>query len=125
VLPRADAVVIALAASAETRHRVGAKELALMKRSAVIVNIARGYIIDNVALAEALKSGIIAGAGIDVTDPEPLPEGHALWDAPNLILTPHMSGASGAVMGKRIAKIVGDNIERRLAGKPLAHVIAL
>lgn len=125
ILPRADAIVIALAASPETRHLIGAKQLALMKPSAVLVNIARGYIVDCVALADALKTGIIGGAGLDVTEPEPLPEGHPLWDAPNLILAPHMAGASGPVIGQRLAAVVGDNVERYLAGKPLAHLVSL
>lgn len=123
VLPRADAVIIAMAASHETRHLFGAREFALMKRSAVIVNIARGYIVDGAALTAALKDGAIAGAGLDVTEPEPLPARDALWDAPNLILAPHMAGASGPVMGERLAKVVGENVARRLKGEALVHVV--
>ncbi|HEV8015547.1 MAG TPA: D-2-hydroxyacid dehydrogenase [Stellaceae bacterium] len=123
VLPRADAVVIALAASPETRHLIGAAEFALMKRSAVIVNIARGYIVDCVALAAALRDGAIGGAGLDVTEPEPLPADHPLWDAPNLIIAPHMAGAPGSVTAKRLAAVVGDNVMRRLNGEPLAYVV--
>lgn len=125
VLPRADAVVIALAASEASRHLIAASELALMKRTAFLVNIARGYVVDNLALAEALRHGIIAGAGLDVTEPEPLPPEHPLWTAPNLIITPHMAGAAGEVLGKRLAALVGDNIGRRRRGEPLAHRIAL
>jgi phosphoglycerate dehydrogenase-like enzyme len=125
VLPRADAVVIALAASEESRHLIGAPELALMKPTAFLVNIARGYVVDNLALAEALRQGSIAGAGLDVTEPEPLPPEHPLWTAPNLIITPHMAGAAGEVLGTRLAALVGDNIGRRLRGEPLAHRIAL
>jgi phosphoglycerate dehydrogenase-like enzyme len=123
VLPRADAVVIALAASPETRHLFDGATFARMKRSAVIVNIARGYIIDGAALTAALKNGVIAGAGLDVTEPEPLPPSDPLWDAPNLILAPHMAGASGPVMGQRLAKVVGDNVARRLNGQPLKFVV--
>jgi phosphoglycerate dehydrogenase-like enzyme len=123
VLPRADAVVIALAASPETRHLIGGPEFALMKRSAVIVNIARGYIIDSAALAVALREATIAGAGLDVTEPEPLPADHPLWDAPNLIIAPHMAGAPGSVTAKRLAAVVGDNVMRRLKGEPLAYVV--
>jgi phosphoglycerate dehydrogenase-like enzyme len=125
VLPRADAVVIAMAASAETRHLFGAAEFALMKRSAIIVNIARGYIIDGAALAIALKDGTIAGAGLDVTEPEPLPASDPLWDAPNLILAPHMAGASGTVLASRLAKIVCDNVSRHMKGEPLAYPVTL
>lgn len=123
VLPRADAVVIALAASAETRHLIGAKEFALMKRNAYIVNIARGYIIDGDALGKALRDGTIAGAGLDVTEPEPLPPDNPLWDAPNLILAPHMAGAPGAVTAKRLAQVVFDNVTRHLKGEALAHIV--
>ena len=123
VLPRADAVVIALAASPETRHLIGAPEFALMKRSVVIVNIARGYIIDCEALATALRDGTIAGAGLDVTEPEPLPPGHVLWDAPNLIIAPHMAGAPGSVTAKRLAQVVYDNVTRHLKGEALAHIV--
>jgi phosphoglycerate dehydrogenase-like enzyme len=104
---------------------IDAKALGLMKRNAVLVNIARGYIVDCMALAEALKAGAIAGAGLDVTDPEPLPEDHPLWDAPNLVISPHMAGASGPVMGKRLAQIVGDNVARRLKGEPLLYRVTL
>ena len=106
-------MVLALAAGPETRHLFGAREFALMKRSAVIVNIARGYIIDGAALTQALHDGTIAGAGLDVTEPEPLPENDPLWDAPNLIIAPHMAGAPGSVTAKRLADVV-----RRECGAP-------
>jgi phosphoglycerate dehydrogenase-like enzyme len=123
VLPRADAVIVALAASAETRHLIGAAEFALMKRGAYIVNIARGYIVDGAALDEALRDGTIAGAGLDVTEPEPLPPDNPLWDAPNLIIAPHMAGAPGSVTAKRLADVVGDNVTRHLKGEALAHTV--
>jgi phosphoglycerate dehydrogenase-like enzyme len=125
VLPRLDAVVIAMAASEETRHLFGAPEFALMKKTAAIVNIARGYIIDGAALATALKDGTIGGAGIDVTEPEPLPANDPLWDAPNLILAPHMAGASGTVLASRLAQMVCDNVERYRKGETLANLITL
>jgi phosphoglycerate dehydrogenase-like enzyme len=123
VLPRADTVVIALAASPETRHLIGAPEFALMKRSAVIVNIARGSIVDGEALGKALRDGTIAGAGLDVTEPEPLPPDNQLWDAPNLIIAPHMAGAPGSVTAKRLAQVVEENVTRRLKGEALAHTV--
>ena len=123
ILPRVDAVVLALAAGPETRHLFGAREFALMKRSAVIVNIARGSIIDGAALTQALHDGTIAGAGLDVTEPEPLPDRDPLWDAPNLIIAPHMAGAPGAVTAKRLADVVGENVTRRLKGETLQHVV--
>ncbi|WP_425472441.1 D-isomer specific 2-hydroxyacid dehydrogenase family protein [Subtercola boreus] len=89
VLQGADLVIVAAAATPGTRHLIGERQLALMKKTAYLVNIARGGLIDTDALVEALVSGEIAGAGVDVTDPEPLPDGHPLWSAPNLIITPH------------------------------------
>jgi phosphoglycerate dehydrogenase-like enzyme len=89
VLPGADVVIIAAASTGETAQLIGAEELRLMKRSAVLVNIARGALIDTDALVRALADGEIAGAGLDVTDPEPLPDGHALWSAPNCLVTSH------------------------------------
>lgn len=89
VLPSADVVIIAAASTGETAQLIGATELGLMKPSAVLVNIARGALIDTDALVTALAEGTIAGAGLDVTDPEPLPTGHALWSEPNCLITSH------------------------------------
>ena len=89
VLPEADLVVVAAALTEGTSRLIGAAELALMPETAYLVNIARGGLVDSDALDAALRSGTIAGAGLDVTDPEPLPDGHPLWTAPNMIITPH------------------------------------
>jgi phosphoglycerate dehydrogenase-like enzyme len=91
VLPSADLVVVAAALTGGTRHLFGAEEFAAMKPTAYLVNIARGGLVDTDALLDALRSGEIAGAGLDVTDPEPLPEGHPLWDEPGVIITPHQA----------------------------------
>ncbi|WP_285116814.1 D-isomer specific 2-hydroxyacid dehydrogenase family protein [Leifsonia sp. fls2-241-R2A-40a] len=91
VLPSADLVVVAAALTGGTRHLFGADEFAAMKSTAYLVNIARGGLVDTDALLSALRSGAIAGAGIDVTDPEPLPDGHPLWDEPGVIITPHQA----------------------------------
>ncbi len=88
-LPTADFVFLASALTAETKGLFDASRFALMKPTAYLINIARGAIVDSRALENALVNGVIAGAGIDVTDPEPLPEGHSLWNTPNLIITPH------------------------------------
>ncbi|MFF2051781.1 D-isomer specific 2-hydroxyacid dehydrogenase family protein [Leifsonia sp. NPDC058194] len=90
-LPTADVVVVAAALTGGTRRLLGAAELALMKPSAVLVNIARGGLVDTDALVQALRDGTLAGAGLDVTDPEPLPDGHPLWDEPNCLITPHQA----------------------------------
>ncbi|MCS5720530.1 D-isomer specific 2-hydroxyacid dehydrogenase family protein [Herbiconiux sp. CPCC 203407] len=90
VLPEADVVVLAAALTAEgTSRMLGAREFELMRDSAYVVNIARGGLIETDALVEALMAGRIAGAALDVTDPEPLPDGHPLWSAPGAIITPH------------------------------------
>ncbi|MGV8896108.1 MAG: D-isomer specific 2-hydroxyacid dehydrogenase family protein [Rhodoglobus sp.] len=89
VLPEADVVILAAAATGETEHLIGAEQLAVMKPSAALVNIARGRLIDQDALVDALDAGLLVGAGLDVTSPEPLPDGHRLWTAPRIIITSH------------------------------------
>src|SRR5262245_26428685 len=123
VLPRADAVMLALPLEATTRHLIGARELALLRKTAVLVNISRGGIVDTAALIEALQSRAIAGAGLDVTDPEPLPPCHPLWAAPNLLISPHVAGAAGKAGFDRLADVAAENVQRFLAGEPLAHVV--
>ena len=125
VLPRADSIVLALPLGPQSRHLIDARALARCKKSAFIVNIARGAVMDQMALTDALKSGAIAGAAVDVTDPEPLPPEHPLWDAPNLILSPHVSGACGPLAGERLADLAGDNLLRFMKGEAVSHVIDL
>ena len=97
-LPTADFVVLACALTSETRHLINEETLRLMKPTAYLVNVARGPVIDTNALIYALENGVIAGAGVDVTDPEPLPDGHPLWNAPNLIITPHTADTDAQVI---------------------------
>jgi len=109
VLPAADVVIVAAALTGGTRHLIGGPELALMKNSAYLVNIARGGLVDTMALVEALNSGEIAGAGVDVTDPEPLPDGHPLWDARNVIVTPHSADTpemTAPLLARRVTRNV-------------------
>ncbi|MFR9751577.1 D-isomer specific 2-hydroxyacid dehydrogenase family protein [Nocardia sp. 004] len=91
IWPHTDHVIIAAPATPATRHLIGPDELARLKPSSWIINVARGSLIDTDALVAALASGAIGGAGLDVTDPEPLPDGHPLWSLPNAIVTPHDS----------------------------------
>ncbi|WP_158864104.1 D-isomer specific 2-hydroxyacid dehydrogenase family protein [Leifsonia sp. AG29] len=91
VLPEADVVVVAAALTTGTRHLFGEAEFAAMKRTAYLVNIARGGLVDTDALLTALRGEQIAGAGLDVTEPEPLPDGHPLWDEPRVLITPHQA----------------------------------
>ena len=108
-----------------TRGLIGERELRACKKTAVLVNIARGALVDARALGAALRNGTIAGAGIDVTDPEPLPADDPLWDAPNLIVTPHCAGECGAIAGERIAALACDNLRRFIDGASLMHVVQL
>lgn len=91
VLPSADVVVVAAALTGGTRRLLGAPEFDALKDGAVLVNIARGGLVDTDALLAALRDGRLAGAGLDVTDPEPLPDGHPLWDEPHCLITPHQA----------------------------------
>ncbi|RFA20807.1 D-isomer specific 2-hydroxyacid dehydrogenase family protein [Subtercola boreus] len=115
VLPEADLVIVAAAMTDGTRHLFGPSQFALMKSTAYIVNIARGGLIDTDALVNALASGEIAGAGVDVTDPEPLPDGHPLWSSPNAIITPHSADTPemtapllAARLRQNVAAFLGD-----------------
>ena len=94
LLSESDIVVLAAPATPETVALISAETIGLMKPSAILINIARGSMVDQTALAEALTSGRLAGAALDVTDPEPLPADSPLWDVPNVFVTPHISGAS-------------------------------
>ena len=109
VLPDADVVVIAAASTAGTRRMFSSTEFAVMKRSSVLVNIARGDLVDSDALVAALATGEIAGAGLDVTDPEPLPDGHPLWTAPNILITPH-SADTPAMTAPLLADRIRENV---------------
>lgn len=124
VLPHADVVVLAAASTTGTEHLIGAPELALMKRSAVLVNVARGALVDQDALVAALDSGRIAGAGIDVTTPEPLPDGHPLWTARNCLVTSHTADTE-AMTEPLLAGRIGDNVRAFLSGGAFLGVVDL
>ena len=125
VLERADAIFVALPLNSETRNLFDANRLSQCKPRSLLINISRGAIVDHSALAEALERGSIGGAALDVTEPEPLPPGHPLWDAPNLIVSPHVAGSSGAISAKRLAEMAADNLQRFLAGRELADRVPL
>jgi phosphoglycerate dehydrogenase-like enzyme len=115
-------VVLALALTPVTRHIIGRAELAAMHRRAWLVNVSRGGHVDTDALVQALTSGAIGGAALDVTDPEPLPDGHRLWSLPNCIVTPHSAGNSAAVM-RLLGERIEDNVRRFAAGEELVGVV--
>jgi len=124
LLPRADAIAISIALSPETRQLIGARELARCKPGALLVNIARGAVVDTEALRKALVSGRLGGAGLDVTDPEPLPPDHPLWEAPHLIISPHMSAMGSPLTEQRLANGIAENLERYMKGEEPMGVIA-
>jgi phosphoglycerate dehydrogenase-like enzyme len=122
LLTRADVVVILVPVTDETRHLVDKDFLRAMKDGALLVNAARGVIVDTDALLEELNAGRIRAA-LDVTDPEPLPAGHPLWRAPGLLLTPHVGGAVGARIARAYG-LVSEQLARLAAGEPLLNVIS-
>ncbi len=122
LLPEADAVVVLVPLNAETEGMIDAQFLAWMKEGALLINAARGAIVDTGALIEALNAGRIRAA-LDVTDPEPLPSEHPLWRAPNVLITPHVAGAV-TCSRTRAYRLAGEQLRRYIAGEPLLNVSA-
>ncbi|MGH7368035.1 MAG: D-2-hydroxyacid dehydrogenase [Candidatus Rokuibacteriota bacterium] len=119
-LARADFVVLTLPLSAQTRGLLGPAELAAMKPAAWLINIARGPIVSEAALLDALRARRIGGAVLDVFDTEPLPADHPLWGLDNVVVTPHISGPSTP---REIGPIFNDNLRRYVANRPLRHTV--
>jgi D-2-hydroxyacid dehydrogenase (NADP+) len=118
-----DYLALCVPLTPETHHLIGEKELKAMKPTACIVNIARGPVIDQEALIRALREGTIAGAALDVTDPEPLPPESPLWDLPNVILTPHISGGIDRYVARAVEMFI-QNLRRYIAGEALENVVS-
>jgi phosphoglycerate dehydrogenase-like enzyme len=117
-----DYVVLAAPLTADTKGLLGPEVLAAMKPSARLINVGRGELVDTAALTDALASGSIAGAALDVVHPEPLPEGHPLWTMENVIITPHMSGDTEDYLDD-LGKLFVDNLKRYRNGEPLENVV--
>ena len=117
-----DWVFVSAPATSETQHLLGADEFAAMKSSAWLINVARGSLVDQDALITALESKSIGGAVLDVTDPEPLPKEHPLWDAPNCIITMHLSGQAQTRMFQRAAARFVENLKRFQDGEEMIAV---
>lgn len=121
-LTKVDLVILAAALTDETRYLFDAKKFALMKPTSYLVNIARGPMVNTMDLIEALNNGVIAGAAVDVTDPEPLPDGHPLWSAKNIIITPHTADTR-----KQVVRLFSDRIRENVLaygqGKPMVGVV--
>lgn len=122
VMARSDHVVIAAALTPQTRHMIGRDALRTCKRGLHLVNVARGPLIDDEALLEALDDGRIARATLDVTEPEPLPAGHRFYSHPSVRLSPHMSAYDPAVF-QRLTDAFSQNLERFVRGEPLHNVV--
>jgi phosphoglycerate dehydrogenase-like enzyme len=122
LLPEADVVVLCLPLTDATRGLFDAQRIARMKAGAYLLNIARGPIVDTDALIAALRDGRLAGAGLDVTDPEPLPDGHPLFALENVVITPHVAGA-GEITAERRSAVFRENLRRFGAGEPLINVV--
>jgi len=120
ILEQADILALVLNLSDATHHLIGAAQIARMKPAAIIVNLSRGGVIDQDALIAALNEGRLAGAGLDVTEPEPLPAGHPLWDTPNVLLTPHFTAALPDKTERSLDTII-ENIRRYRAGQDMLN----
>ncbi|MBI4906183.1 MAG: D-2-hydroxyacid dehydrogenase [Acidobacteria bacterium] len=122
VIPKADVVFISAPHTPQSEKMMGARQFELMKKGAYFVAVSRGKLYDTNALVKALDSKHISGAGLDVTDPEPLPKGHPLWKFDNAIITPHIATVSDGV-GARYHELVIDNVVRFSKGEPLRNVV--
>jgi len=122
MLPEADVVAICVPLTPETDKMFGAAAFAVMKQSSYLINVGRGRVVDTAALMEALKSGRLAGACLDVTDPEPLPPDHPLWKMANVVISPHAS-ADSEETDRRRWLLMRENIRRFGAGEPLLNTV--
>ncbi len=122
VLSKSDVVVVCAPETPQTRGMLDAEALARLKDGALLVNVARGKLVDEDALVHELRSGRIRGAGLDVFAQEPLPEGHPFWSLPNVILTPHVSAVTRGFWARETALIV-ENVRRYLAEEPLLNTV--
>ena len=124
VLPDADVLILAAAATVETADLIDAKQLALMKPSAILINIARGNLVNTTALTAAIYDGRLAGAGLDVTAPEPLPDGHPLWNHPQVIITPH-SADTPQMTAPLLAERISVNVKAMLENGNFVGIVDL
>ena len=119
VAREADFLILTLPLTGESRGLINAAILAALPRTAWLINVSRGALVDEDALLEALRAGRLAGAVLDVFSEEPLPPDHPLWDEPNVTITPHVSGATSRFRDDLIV----ENVRRYLAGEPLLNVV--
>jgi phosphoglycerate dehydrogenase-like enzyme len=122
VIPQADVVFVSAPDTRESHKMMGAREFELMKKNSYFIAVSRGGLYDMNALVRALDEKRLAGAGVDVTDPEPLPKGHPLWNFPNVMITPHVAGRSDHDR-ERMSGTAKENLKRFVSGKPLINVV--
>ena len=122
VLPQADVVFVSAPLTPKSTKMMGPRQFELMKKNSYFVAVSRGGLYDMGALVKALDEKRLAGAGVDVTDPEPLPKGHPLWKFDNVVITPHIAGQSDRI-AERAAGTVKENVRRFVAGEPLVNVV--
>lgn len=120
LLAESDYVILCAPLNEQTHHLLGARELATMRRETLLINVARGPIVDEAALVASLQSGQLAGAGLDVTEVEPLPLDSPLWEIPNVLITPHV-GAQSARRVDDTTDLICENLRRYFAGRPLLN----
>ena len=124
LLRESDFVTLHVPLTPETRGLIGGEELRAMKPTAILINTSRGEAVDQEALLDALRQGTIVGAGLDVTTPEPLPLGHALWDLPNVVITPHIGSATHDTR-RRMALLAAENVIAACKGVPMPTALDL
>jgi D-3-phosphoglycerate dehydrogenase len=122
LLEKCDSVILCVPLNRQTHHMIGAEQLAGMRNGAWLINVARGAVVDESALIDALKHGGIGGAGLDVAEVEPLPGDSPLWDMPNVVITPHV-GAQSARRVDDTTKLACDNLQRFLSGRDLVNEV--
>ncbi|MEP6755171.1 MAG: D-2-hydroxyacid dehydrogenase [Chthonomonadales bacterium] len=122
LMSTADVVISCAPITKRTEGMFGAEQFGWMKPTAWFINVSRGRLVQTPALVAALKSGKIAGAGLDVTSPEPLPTNHALWDMPNVVVTPHIAGQSQLAV-ERTQQVFVENVKRYVSGQPLLNIV--
>ncbi len=122
VLPEADVVFVSAPLTRESEGMMGPRQFELMKKNSYFIAVSRGRLYNTDALVKALDSKHLAGAGLDVTNPEPLPKGHPLWKFENVLITPHIAGQSDAIEERRM-DLLKENVRRFVAGEPLLNVV--
>ncbi|MDP9412664.1 MAG: D-2-hydroxyacid dehydrogenase [Pseudomonadota bacterium] len=122
-LPEFDHIILSAPGTRDTRHMIGAEELQAMKKTAGLINIARGSLIDQDALVAAVRAGEITGAVLDPTQPEPLPSEHPLWHTPGITVTAHLAGRSTSTHRERAADLFLENLRRYRAGEKMINLV--